>query len=204
MPCWIRRRVSSFPRIWHSSTAPPGVVGLPETATRTGAHDSPVFQPPFLGQVDEGVVHGIVGPVGHPLRTPAPPVGGPPGSFRVGLHLLMGVQIVGVGGELVKEIRHGGISVRVSNRVCTRGPPGQVNGGVVDGLLEVRLRHSQERLGGEGFDIGAVEVLQLPDQRWRGTWRCPPPMSKAWTSSSRVKNSRSASSPGGGPAGPHS
>ena len=25
-----------------------------------GPHDSPVFQPLFLGQVDEGVVHGIV------------------------------------------------------------------------------------------------------------------------------------------------
>ena len=33
-----------------------------------GPHDSPVFQPLFLGQVDEGVVHGIVRPVGHPFE----------------------------------------------------------------------------------------------------------------------------------------
>ena len=36
MPKRRRRRVSSLPRMWHSSTAPPGVTSLPATAMRTG------------------------------------------------------------------------------------------------------------------------------------------------------------------------
>ena len=36
MPTRIRRSVSSFPRIWQISTAPPGVTALPAVAIRTG------------------------------------------------------------------------------------------------------------------------------------------------------------------------
>ncbi len=68
MPCWTRRRVSSLPKMWHSSTAPPGVVALPETATRTGHMIRPFFRPWALGQVEKGVVDGLEGPLGHGLE----------------------------------------------------------------------------------------------------------------------------------------
>ena len=45
IPKRSRRRVSSLPRIWQSSTAPPGVTSLPATAMRTG-HISVAFFTP--------------------------------------------------------------------------------------------------------------------------------------------------------------
>ena len=45
MPCCRRRSVSSLPSSRQSSTAPPGVDCLPETATRTGQSTTPFLTP---------------------------------------------------------------------------------------------------------------------------------------------------------------
>ena len=107
MPFRMRQRVSSRPRMWHSSTAPPGVTALPDDGSAYRPHDAPVFELEFGGQADEGVVDSVVGPLGQALQDREHQLEGLQRVLLIGLHLLVAVQLVGVPRQGVEEVHLG-------------------------------------------------------------------------------------------------